>query len=161
MATIPYPLINGTKHDFTSIRAEINGIKIFGISAIDYTIAKPVSDVYGTSSMRLGRTRGQLKFTGSLTLYETEFAALTQSLAVVNEALMEKEFLIIVQYSDGGLPLITDQLIGCMITNIGHSHSQGNNALVVKLELDIDEITLNGVRMLDSKGLPSALNAAL
>lgn len=162
MSLISYPLINGVRHDFSSIRASIGTFNIFGITAVDYTIAKPVGDVYGTSAQRLGRTRGQLKVTGSLTMYQTEFAALTQMLGASSYALMETEFPMIVQYRDGGVEqLITDTLSGCLITNIGNSHSSGNNALVVKLDLDINEVMLNGVRMLSSTGLPQSFSVDL
>ena len=157
MATIDYPLINGVRHDFSSVRFKLRGVPVTGISAVNYSARKEPGKVYGTSSRLLGKTPGVVDFSASVTVYENEWAYITAALAIPSAAgaagLMTESFDIIVQYVTGNASLTTDTLVGCTITEIGASHSQGNSPLVRQITLQPMNIKFNGANVLNEAQL--------
>ena len=153
--TIPYPLVRGVAYDFSSIQATFGLVPIIGIKSIDYSSQKTPGDVWGTSAKRIGRTRGQLKHSGSFTIYKKEwaafvalFSATVQVTGNANAALMDTEFDVKIAYADNGQPPEVDVLKSCIITQVSDSHSAGSDALVVKVDLDIMDISYNGAPLL-------------
>lgn len=134
--SIKYPLINGVRHDFSSIEAKIAGRSFLGFEEITYSHSREPGDVYGTHAQRIGRTRGQYKAEAAVVMYKAEYADFIASLG---DGYMEKTFELVVSYSerfDGRLKTITDRIVGCTIRRSEDSHRQGNEALRVRVELD-------------------------
>ncbi len=72
MATVPYPKVNGVRHDWTSIRLGVDGEKILGVKAVTYKHSLKGAKVWGTPANAVGRTRGKYDAEGSLELYRSE-----------------------------------------------------------------------------------------
>src|SRR5207247_11077327 len=60
MATIPQPLINGVRHEYSSCEFKFNGRIFTGVKFVNYGIELAPSLVYGASPAPLGLTRGVL-----------------------------------------------------------------------------------------------------
>lgn len=128
---IPYPTVRGRRYGYSSIEISLvsdNGAEIVvDIIDVGYSDALEEELVYGTDKAPVGRTPGQYApGDGTLTLNKQAAAAFLDRLG---DGYMEKEIDIVVTYSDKDLPLVTDTLERCRITNIDDSHSQGPGAL--------------------------------
>ncbi len=150
MTPLPvFPLINGNRFDFTSIELQINGVPYRGVKAIDYEDQLDPKKQYGTSARALGRNRGPYDASGSLELFREEWNVIAPALAALgNGGIGEANFLVVVSYADFGAPTITDKLIGARVKKVTNSQAQGASEITVKLELDIMDITRNGLSLL-------------
>ncbi len=137
-----YPLVNGNRHDYSSVEINVNSRIFTGVSEVSYSDALEPGKIRGTSAMKNGRTRGEYDPDGSITLYKSEFQEL---IAALGAGYMEVSFPIVVHYQEPGSPIITDRLIGCRIKKAEDSHKEGSEALVVKCDLDIMGVVRNGV----------------
>ena len=140
-----YPLINGTRYSFASIELTLNGQRYVGFKELNYNQDLDPGEVRGAHSQMLGRTRGDLKADGSISMFEEEWNSL---LAALGAGYMEVPFDVSAAYAETNSPTITDVLHGCRIKKVDKSRSQGTEGLVVKLDLSIVWITLNGVEPL-------------
>ena len=145
-----YPLINGVRHDYSSVEIMIKGARVFGVKDISYSSKLDPGKVTGTHAAILGRTRGQLTEEGSFTLYEAEWSDL---LGALGNAFMEKGFHITVNYREDGQPMVTDRLIGCRLTSVEHSPASGSEPLTVKLSVHVMKITRNGLDPVNRQSL--------
>lgn len=141
-----YPLINGHRYSYASIEADINGKKFYGHKEISYNQELEPGEVRGAHSQLLGRTKGDLKAEASLTTYLEEWQELLEALG---DGYMETPFDIIVSYAEEGRPTVTDKLRGCRIKRVEESHSQGTDALTVKLDLHVLWIEFDGRKPLN------------
>jgi len=66
-------------------------------------------------------------------------------MAALGDGFMEVPFQITVSYSEANLPAVTDTLVGCRITKVEMSGSEGSDPLVFKLSLSIIDLLYNGV----------------
>lgn len=142
---IQYPAINGVRHSFASIDLTVKGKRFVGFKEVNYNQDLEPGEVRGAHPELLGRTIGDLKNDGSLTLYEEEWKELLEALG---DGYMQQSFDITVSYSHGNeainIGVTTDELIGCRIKKIDKSRSQGTDGLEVKLDLHIMRIKLDG-----------------
>lgn len=141
-----YPMINGHRYDFSSIEVKTKkagGIvtRTLGVKDIDYSDSLEPGKVRGNHAQKVGRTRGEYDAEGSLTLYKQEFDEL---LDLFGTGFMEQYFDIPVTYAESGSPTRTDVLSACRIKKIGNTHSEGGEALTIKLELDVGQIIRDG-----------------
>lgn len=140
-----YPLINGVRHDYSSAEISLKGKKYVGIKEIMYSNKLEAVDVYGAHAQKLGRTRGQLKPTASITMFKQEYQELIDDLG---DGYMEVSFDITVSYADTGSSTITDKIIGARFTSDDDSHSEGSDPLIVKCDLNIMYVDRNGKKPL-------------
>ncbi len=143
--TTKLPLVNGFRFSFASVEVTYKGKRIPILKAINYTQEKMPGEVRGNHSQVVGRTRGDLKDTGSMEVYEEEFDDLITSLG---KGYMEQTFDIVASYAEEGQKTITDKLYGCIMTKVDKSHTQSTDGLVVKCDLHIMHIDLNGLNPL-------------
>lgn len=151
MAT--YPLINGNRYDYSSVEITLNGSRVLGISECSYTSALEPGTVFGTGAQILGRTRGQLEESGSMTLYKQEF---TELIAALGQGYMEAAFDVTVSYRDTGSPLTTDVLRGCRITSVADSPAQGSDAIAVSCDLHVMLIERGGLQAVAPLAAPQS-----
>lgn len=146
-----YPLINGIYPDHASIEVKLKGTVSLGVKEIQYDDSLEPGEVRGTHAQMLGRTRGEYKTSGSLTLFATEWEEFRRRLG---SGFMEAVFDVVVNYRPPGSPMATDTLVGCRIKKVEKSSSAGSDPIAVKLELHIMRINWNGLDPL-KKMLPS------
>lgn len=132
-----YPLINGKRFDFSSIIGKIFGKQYLGIKEISYDLEMAPGEVYGTSAQKIGRTRGQAKPSGSISVYREEFADLVGLLG--GTGFMEVSFPILVTFQEGAI-VQSDTLIGARIKKVSNSFSSSADALMAKCDLDLMDI---------------------
>ena len=150
-------LINGHKFDYSSIEIHVGGTPFVAVQEISYSHTLEPGYLRGTAPGKLGRTRGEYNAEGSLTLYMPDYKQLCKQLAAMNPqaGYMEAVFTITVSYQEiaTSSQLITDVLEGCRFTSAEHSHSQGNDALQVSVDIDIMRIIENGLQPFHDKTL--------
>lgn len=137
-----FPKINGHLYSFASAEANVNGTIITGFTEISYTQTLEPGIFRGTRSEKLGRTRGEHNVEGSFSMYKEDYNDL---IATLGNGYMEATFPITVNYSEINSPIVTDVLTACRITSEEDSHSQGTDALVIAVDLDILYMTRNGL----------------
>ena len=142
-----FPLINGNRYSWSSIEIRVGGKLYRGIKEIAYSVSLEPGDVRGTLAQRGGRTRGDYKPEGSMTMFLQEY---NEFITDLGPGFMEREFDVVAQYSDRNQPVVTDKLVSCRIKKADKSHSQGPDALIVKLDLDIMFIVENGISPIDN-----------
>lgn len=73
-------LINGIEYSATDVKVAINGVPVFGISAIEVRESQDKQDLYALGSKYpVARRRGKITTTGSISLYPTEIKAIQDS----------------------------------------------------------------------------------
>lgn len=73
-------LLNGIEYSATDVKVAINGIPVFGISAIEAREVQDKQDLHGLGSkFPVVRRRGKITSNGSVSLYPTEIDAIQKS----------------------------------------------------------------------------------
>lgn len=147
---IQYPLINGTRHSWSSIEFRANGTVILGCTEINYSPKLDPAVVRGAGSLPIALTLGNAEFEGDFSLLLEEFNNLVTALG---DGFMAVPFDITVSYDatlggvlDGGLSVIVDTLQGCRITSVESAASSGStDAIVRKCAIKPMAVLLNGV----------------
>jgi hypothetical protein len=147
---LPYPLINGYEPSFASIELKIAGSGVIlpapGIKAINYNDKTARAKIFGNSVLPQGRTRGQVTPSGSVEFYRRQWDSALQILTGSGAwGISERSWVVTVTYAEVGFSPIMDVLEGVSFINPDSSNSEGTDAAVVKLELDLMKILWNGV----------------
>jgi hypothetical protein len=154
---ILYPLINGLRFDYSTAEINIDGLVMNGIKEISYKHSLDPGELRGTRAQVIGRTRGKYGAEGSASFYKLEFQELIRRLALKNggSGYMEASFDVTVNYqpSPTSPDIVTDVLLGCRIKSAENSHSEGEEALVVRCDLHIMRLVESGVEALDPRQL--------
>ncbi len=143
--------INGKYYDFSSIEVAINKGVYVNLKSIKYKHSLDPGKFRGTGAKVRGRTRGTYDADGGFEIYKEDYEKLKAELMLLGMGgYMVAVFDIVITYRDGpsNVP-ITDRLKGCRIVSEDNSHSEGNDALVVSVDLDIIEILTNEMSAVD------------
>jgi hypothetical protein len=145
LLSLAYPLINGMRHDYSSVEFNINGVRFNGVKSISYRHSLDPGVLRGNRAGIIGRTRGIYNAEGSIELYRQEYETLITTL-VLNPLVgyFESQFDIVVSYSETFTALLTDKLIGCRLKSSENSHAEGNDPLSVSCDLSIMYLSENG-----------------
>ena len=145
--TLPeYPMINGVRHDWSSVQCDVAGFRFRGLKSLSYKHSLDPGEVRGTGPQVLGTTLGTYSAEGSLEMYLREYYFLIGKLG---PGYLATSFNITSKYSAfKGDPIIKDQLIGCRIKTPAKDLSQSNEALTVKVDLFVTLLIENGVNPL-------------
>lgn len=128
------PLINGQLYDWASITCIISTIPVFGITAIKYDEEQAIEDHYGAGIRPVGRGRGQIKVTASITLMAEEIEALQQA-SPDGRLQSLGMFDIIVSYAGGNGIITTHKLRNCEFTKNGRDVKTGDTSIEYELPL--------------------------
>lgn len=147
MSADQFPLINGHRYGFASIEASPAGNITTGFKSINYKTKTEAGLARGTSFFPSGRPEGQNTSDGSAEMYKRDFQALIEKLAPPGsgKGFTRVPFDMPVAYAEDGEGVITDTLFGVRIVSAEDSHSEGPDALTVKMELSIMRISYNGI----------------
>lgn len=140
-----YPLINGNRYSWASVRIRVGSTEYMDVTEISYSHTMERGTVRGVGAQKLGMTRGEYDAEASITFLKEGFDQLVEALG---EGYMEIPFDVAVTYADEGQDTNTDQLVGCRISSIEKNPSQGTDGLTVSCELDVQYIIENGVKPL-------------
>lgn len=142
MATIPYPLINGVRHSFSSIELKLNGQLFVGFKSINYGRTRSRALVRGNSPDPLGKTQGDNEYKADVELYLAEWNEFQKSLG---KGYGDIFFDVLVTYSATGTDTIQDVIKGCTVDGLEVSQGQGPDPLARKFEMSPLKILFNGL----------------
>lgn len=146
MTDIGYPLINGERHDFTSIELKIAGQIFVGFKSINYKRTRTRTKLWGNSPDPIGKTRGTNDYTCDFELYFAEWKLLKEILKKAAKAKPgiisgtspgsgygDVFFQIIVTYGSSQFDTQTDTINGNTADEVEGSQSQGADPLFRKV----------------------------
>lgn len=145
MAAIPYPLVNGQRHSWSSLEIRVAGNIILGLTELNYSPTLEPGVVIGAGSLPIGMTVGRAEYEGDFSILLEEFNSLQLQLG---PAWMTKPFDIIASYdeSGSGLSTVVDTLGGCRITKVESSASaDSTDPIVRKCTIKYLTLLMNGV----------------
>lgn len=140
---VPYPLVNGSRHSWSSVSIEANGMTYGGFTAINYEPLLDGQPVRGNGPNVIGHTTGQSSWTGDFEMLLEEWNDFQLTLG---PGFMLRYFNMRITYSDNGVSTIVDTLSGCRVKSVGvAAQASSGDALVRKVPLLITSGTLNGI----------------
>lgn len=143
------PIINGFQFGWASVEAHVDGKPAEDFTEINYSTKADPGKARGFGVRVKARVRGEADHEGSFSMKKGAANAFIKRLG---RGFMNKSFPITVSYAENAEgAVITDRLVGCMITNHEDSPKQGNEALMVKFDIHIMRITYDGVDPIEDK----------
>lgn len=139
MAVVGVPLINGVEYTHADIVANILGVPIIGITAIDYSDMQDINLNYGTGQHPVSRTFGAIKPEASITLLQKEVQRLS-SVAPGGKIQNIPDFDIGVNYITEAGDFQRHRLVRCRFKGRNTSSTVNNTQIEEKLELSVAEI---------------------
>ena len=140
---IQYPLINGNRHDFSSIEVNLNGEIFRGFHSINYSRTRTRTDVRGNHPDPLGKTRGTTEYSGDCELYLAEWNQFINDIGV---GYGDYFFTVTASYTaPPAFDPNQDVLLGCTIDSTEVSQSQSGDPLMRKFNLRPVKILFNGI----------------
>ncbi len=141
-----YPLINGKRHGFSSIKAVFNteagdAIEMF-IKSINYSRTRSRELVRGNHPDPIAKTRGENEYKCTVEMMFAEYRLLIDTLG---PGYGDVSFALFVTYGENGFETVTDEILGCNIDDDAADNSQGPAPLMRKLDLGPLKIRMNGV----------------
>ena len=146
-------LINGNRYSFTNITMEWSTTVGAGspfpagiFKSINYDASQDPGIVQGNQIAPVGRTTGYGTGTGSIEMLISEADDFFNSLSGGGTIpLLNIDFNLTVSYSVNDIDVRTDLLMGCRMSNLKQSNSQGNDASMVTADLSIMKMYRNGL----------------
>ncbi len=142
-----YPLINGIRHEWSSVEIKLDGDVYIGVKEIKYSDSLKGTKIRGTHPKPLGRTRGEYDSEGSIVLWFAEAVLFRRKLG---KGYKEKSFDILVAYSEEGFETVVDELIGVRITKDEGGGSQSPDGLTISWDLDPMDVLWDGLDSLST-----------
>lgn len=136
---ILYPMINGVRHDFSSIEVVFGPHILIGFKSVNYSRTRTRTMVYGTSPDPLGKTRGKNEYKADCEMLLSEF-----DLVSALPGYGDIPFTMVVTYSTNGIDTVADVLINCTIDSTDASNAEGADPTVRKIELNPTKILFGG-----------------
>lgn len=140
-----YPLINGTRHEWSSIEIKLRSDVYIGVKEIKYSDSLKGTKLRGTHPKPIGRTRGEYDAEASIVLWFAEASIFRKALG---PGYKEVPFDIVVSYTEDGFETIVDEIIGARITKDEGGGSQGPDGLSTPWDLDPMDIIWDGISSL-------------
>lgn len=130
------PLINGIRHSWGSIKVNLLGRTVIGITAIDYDDKQDKKNHYGSGTMPTHRGHGRYEATVKFTLEAYEVDAIQRVLGFGKRLQDIEPFDIIVTFMPKGSDrLITHVIRNCEFLNNKRNMKEGDTNISVELEL--------------------------
>jgi hypothetical protein len=140
---IPYAIVNGVRHDCSSIELKVNGTVYIGFKSIKYSRKRNRTMVRGNHPDPIGKTRGTNDFDATCELYLAEFNALQADLG---PGYGDVFFQVLVTYTEAGFDSIQDVLNGCTLDSTEDAGGDGGpDPLTRKFSLSPIKILFNGI----------------
>ena len=139
-----YPLINGLRYDWSSIKIKFKGVTYLGVKAVNYKHKRTPGVVEGTTSQVIGITLGKYEAEAGMEMYMAEWKELRKALG--GDGYMATMVdVVTIQYSVlPGSPVETDELRCVSFIEVDKSHTSGSDPLAVKLALFVFGIIEDG-----------------
>jgi hypothetical protein len=142
---VDYPLINGVRHEWSSVELKLRTDVYIGVREIKYTDTLKGTKLRGTHPKPIGRTRGEYDAEGSMVMY---LAEANQYRKALGPGYKEVVWDAVVSYVEDGFETIVDTLVGCRITKDEGGGTQGPEPLASPWDIDPMDILWNGISSL-------------
>ena len=137
-------MINGNEYAWEDIQVVLFGRVVEGITAIEYSMKKEHTNIYGRGSKPIAMGRGKNEPTGSITLLQSEVEAIQAGLPKGMSLVDIPAFNIPVSYApETGGVVTTDTLFACRFAEVKKGGKQGDANMPVELPLVIGDIGFN------------------
>lgn len=141
-----YPLINGVKHDWSSVEIDMGGQIYTGVTELTYSDDLAPGEVGGTSAQILARTRGEYTCEASSTFNMEDGQ---EFIAALGDGFGEVIFNVTAMYQEPvSGNIITHRLIGCRIGSTEGGGSRGPDPLAMTHSIHPMYIDWNGYKKL-------------
>jgi hypothetical protein len=141
IGTAQVPLINGRAYDWASLKAQLLGQTIAGITAVMYEDTQAKVDNGGAGTMPTSRGYGKYEAKASVTLEMKEVERIQAAVGTGRRLQDIPPFNIIISYVNESNLLVTHTLWNCEFTNNKREIKTGDTNIDVQLELIISHIT--------------------
>ena len=135
------PLINGRAYDWASLRAQLLGQTVAGITALSYDDSQEKVHNWGAGVNPTSRGLGKYEAKGSLTLEMKELERIQAALPPGGRIQDIAPFPIVASFVNASNQLITHTLHNCEFTNNKREIKTGDTNIEVELELIVSHIT--------------------
>lgn len=134
MATIISPLAFGIDYQWNDIVANVMGVPLLTITAIEYTQEQDMQNNYGAGAYPVSRGFGKVTPTAKITIAMKELQLL---LAVAPGGILQNipEFDVQVTYVSINNPTVVHKIKNCRIKNDGRSMKNSDTTIPVELTL--------------------------
>ncbi len=126
LTTIPYPMVDGSRASFVSLEAKFNGV-IYFITSITYNRNREIEVLYANNRDPIGQTAGQNSYETEWEMYLAEFNAMQKALGA---GYGDIYFPIDCTYSQDGLDLVHDQIVGARLLKTDAPNKKGPEGLI-------------------------------
>lgn len=134
------PLINGRSYDWASIRTQMLGQTIAGVTAVSYGHKQDKVNNYGAGVNPVSRGYGKREPNASLTLEMKEVERIEAALPPGGSLLDIAPFPVVITYQNASNQLITHTLHNCEFTENKREVKTGDTNIEVELPLVISHI---------------------
>lgn len=138
------PLINGIRHSWGSIKANLLGRTVTGFDAVSYEEKQEKKNNYGAGNRPVSRGRGRVESSAKITLHAYEVDAIQAQLPKGKTLFDVEPFDVVVAYMpEGSDGLITHVLRNAEFTSNKRDVKEGDTVIKVEFELIISNIEWN------------------
>ena len=130
------PLINGINYSWSNVKFNIFGVPMVGITDIEYDITQKKENNYGAGTNPVSRGYGNREYKGSITIYRDEWQRIIDA-QTNKDPLAIPPFDIQVLFGGSSISFRQDSLRSCEFMNDPFTAKQGDNKLMVKIDLII------------------------
>jgi hypothetical protein len=138
--TVDTPMLNGRAYDWASVRMQLLGITILGVTAINYGDKQEKVDNFGAGTLPSSRGYGQKKANANITLEMKEVERIQGALKPGQSLQDIGPFTVTVAYRNESNIVITHKLMNAEFTDNKRDLKAGDTSVVVELELIISHI---------------------
>lgn len=141
------PLINGVRHNASSVEVKVANIIIIGVKSVNYSRKRNRTQVRGFHPDPIAQTLGENEYSADLEMYFAEYMLLQNTLLQLGggKGYGDVTFDVLCTYGANGFDTVTDTIRGCNIDSTETGLSQGPDAITRKIELSPLKIFYNGV----------------
>nr|WP_314594081.1 hypothetical protein [uncultured Porphyromonas sp.] len=122
---MPVNVFNYSEYEWRKITVLVGGRRIVGLRGIEYTAEEEQEVIYGAGSQPMGIQRGNVKYSGAITLTGSEYHLLQRA---CGGSILGASTTIVVAYgnpSEGDV-IHTDTLLGCTFSKEEDKWKQGD-----------------------------------
>ncbi|MDF7809912.1 hypothetical protein [Hymenobacter sp. YC55] len=141
VGTREQPMINGRAYDWASIKVQLLGLTLVGITAVSYEDTQAKVDNYGAGTMASSRGYGKYEAKASITLEMKEVERIQASLQPGQRIQDIGPFNIVVAYVNESNRMVTHTIHNVEFTNNKRELKTGDTTVEVALELITSHIT--------------------
>jgi hypothetical protein len=139
MADLAFPLINGVRHDWTSVEVKLAGQIFIGAKSFNHSRKRTRGLVRGTHPDPLAKTRGTNEYAASVEMPLAEWqlfkALLVATAATLGIGYGDVLFSVTAMYSSPGFDTITVEALGCSCDSVDAPDTQSPDPLMRKIDL--------------------------